>query len=122
MPQEESETPNAVDPASGDILISISQANAFAAMVEQGKFASIDDAIAQSTDELGLTKIGNDKFSAEAIERIREGLRQADRGELISSEEVDRKFDEWFKEIDAREAAERLNRHAPIPNPKTCET
>ncbi len=93
--------------APGNVLISVSQANAFATIVEQGKFSSIEDAIAQSSDELRLTKIGKDTFSADAIERLREGARQVDRGEFISAEEVDRKFDEWFKKRDARNAAER---------------
>jgi len=48
--------------APGEILISISQSNAFAAMVEQGKFASIEDAIAQSSDQLGLIQMGKIRF------------------------------------------------------------
>ncbi len=83
-------------------LISISQANHFAAMVAEGKFASIDDAIENASQQLQLVRVGNDVFSAEAIERLLEGIRQADRGELMSAEEVDRKFGEFFGRLNAR--------------------
>ncbi len=89
-----------------EILISVSQSIALQERVDQGDFATLDDAIAKSWDELQLTKVGDDWYSAAALERLDEGMRQADRGELIPGEEVMAKLTQWIKEAEARERTE----------------
>jgi hypothetical protein len=74
---EEDDTP--------EILISISQSIALKRRVAKGEFASLDEAIAKSKEELQLTKVGEDWYSAEALERLEKGIRQAERGEVITS-------------------------------------
>ena len=54
----------------------------------------MDEAISKSSEELQLTKVGEDWYSIEVLERLNESIRQAERGELISGEEVMAKLDD----------------------------
>jgi len=88
---------------SPEILLSIAQSIQLQTKVAEGKFSSMDEAIAKSSEELQLTKVGEDWYSAEALERLNEGIRQAESGELIPGEEVMAELDEWIKKAEAQE-------------------
>jgi predicted transcriptional regulator len=85
-----------------EILISISQLIALDIRVAAGEFASMDEAIAKSSEELQLTKVGEDWYSAETLDRLREGMRQSDAGELVPQERVEAFFAEWERETSER--------------------
>jgi hypothetical protein len=85
-----------------EIVISIDQSIALKQRVAQGEFSSFDEALTKSKEELHLTKLGDDWYSEEALSRLKEGIRQAERGELIPSEKIEAWFDEWQDELSKR--------------------
>lgn len=95
--------PDREEDGTPEILISISQSIALKKMVAEGRFASFDEAIAKSSDELKLTKRGDDWYSSDAWEQLQRGMDQADRGELIPGEEVMARFEAVLREISQHE-------------------
>jgi predicted transcriptional regulator len=82
-----------------EILISVSQSISLQKRVAAGEFSSLDEAIAKSSEELQLTKVGENQYSVEAIERLKEGCGQADAGNLVPQEEIEAFFADWRDEI-----------------------
>jgi predicted transcriptional regulator len=82
--------------------VTICQAYSFAAIAAQSACTPGDEVIAKFSERLQLTQVGEDFYSAEAIEHLIEGIRQADHGELVSQEEVEAFFSDWEKEVASR--------------------
>jgi hypothetical protein len=54
-----------------EIVISIDQSIALKERVAQGEFASFDEALAKSKEELHLIKVGDDWYSEESLNRLK---------------------------------------------------
>jgi len=102
MSKELAESLDGEGSQAGMVLLTVQQAHAFEAAVAAGKFASFEDAVNASANDLELTKVGSDLYSKAALVRLQTGIEQAERGEVIPSEEVEAWFDEWQAEINKR--------------------
>jgi predicted transcriptional regulator len=85
------------------LMLSIPQSLRFQRMVDEGQYASFDEAVAAHRDELQFEKVGDDWYSAEAKKRIEDGIAEALRGEFVDGEEVMAKFDALLRELEARQ-------------------
>jgi len=84
----------------GMVLLTVQQGHAFEAAVAAGKFATFEDAVNASRDALGLTQVGDELYSKEALAHLQTGMEQAARGETIPGEVVMAELDAWLKELD----------------------
>jgi len=82
-----------------EILISIDQSIALKQRVALGEFTSFDEALAKSKEELHLTQVGDDWYSEQALNRLKEGIRQAKDGKVVPGEEIEAWFNEWLAEL-----------------------
>jgi len=80
--------------------------------------SELDAILASTANRLGQTKaellrdlisahiedesLSLESFSEAQIARLRESVEQIKRGEVVTSEQVDQFFAEWFQELDAR--------------------
>jgi|SRR5665213_99095 len=83
-------------------MLSISQSIRFQKMVDAGQFASFEEAVNAHLEELNFVSMGNDTYSAEALNRLHEGFQQSERGESIDGEEVMAKLDALIRELEDR--------------------
>ena len=91
-----------------EVLITVTEAIEIARRVAAGEFVSEDEGIDASSDALHLKSLGPDRISAAALERIKHGIEQLDCGEVVTSEQIDAFFAEWFRDLDRRIEQEKL--------------
>jgi hypothetical protein len=82
-----------------EIVISIDESIALRERVALGEFTSFDEALAKSKEELHLTKVGDDWYSEQSLNRLKEGIRQAKDGKVVPGEDIEAWFDEWQAEL-----------------------
>jgi Arc/MetJ-type ribon-helix-helix transcriptional regulator len=87
--------------ATTTITLAPEQAARLNELVAEGRYASVDDALAHSVDLLLDEASVPSAYTASARARIQQGIDASLRGELVSHEEIEALFEDWQRELRA---------------------